>query len=209
MRGLPSWLITLLSVALGAAGLARAAEPPGDPARGRAVFEAKACVRCHLPREAGRSMGPALEEVRRPQGTLELAGRLWNHAPAMFAAFQKEGVRWPDLSREQMLDLATYLGAAPARDAAPDALRGHVTLVRKGCLKCHRLHGEGGTVTIDLATSPGRYESPVAWATSIWNHAPRMAAVAAQLDLDYPRFSGDEMVNLFAFLRGATLGAGR
>jgi mono/diheme cytochrome c family protein len=185
------------------------AEPADDAGRGRAVFEARACVRCHQPREQGRATGPALEEIQRPQGLLELAGRLWNHAPAMFAAVGKEGLAWPDLSEEQMRDLATYLQAAPGRDAPPDVGRGHIVLVSKGCLKCHRLRGEGGSGATDLAAFPDRYQSPVAWATRIWGHAPRMAAVAARLGVAYPRFGGDEMANLFAFLRGPTPGAGR
>jgi mono/diheme cytochrome c family protein len=188
---------------------ARSAEPAGDAGRGRAVFEAKACARCHQPRGLGGATGPALEDVRRPQGILELAGRLWNHAPAMFTAIGKEGLAWPDLSEEQMRDLATYLQAAPGRDAPPDAGRGHILLVSKGCLKCHRLRGEGGAGAFDLAASPDRYQSPVAWATRIWGHAPRMAAVAARLGVTYPRFGGDEMANLFAFLGSAVPGAGR
>jgi cytochrome c551/c552 len=185
------------------------AEPAGDAGRGRAVFEAKACVRCHLPRDSGGATGPALEEIRRPQGILELAGRLWNHAPAMFAAVGKEGLAWPDLSEEQMRDLATYLQAAPGRDAPSDVGRGHILLVSKGCLKCHRVRGEGGSGAIDLVAFPDRYQSPVAWATRIWGHAPRMAVVAARLGVTYPRFGGDEMAHLFAFLRSATPGAGR
>jgi mono/diheme cytochrome c family protein len=185
------------------------AEPAGDAGRGRAVFEAKACVRCHLPRHSGGATGPALEDVRRPQGILELAGRLWNHAPAMFAAVGTEGLAWPDLSEEQVRDLAAYLQAAPGRDAPPDVGRGHVLLVSKGCLKCHRLRAEGGSGAVDLAALPDRYQSPVAWATRIWGHAPRMAAVAARLGVTYPRFGGDEMAHVFAFLRSATPGAGR
>jgi hypothetical protein len=36
-----------------------------------------------------------------------------------------------------------------------------------------------------------------------------MAAVAARLGVMYPRFGGDEMVSLFAFLKSATPAAGR
>jgi cytochrome c len=140
---------------------------------------------------------------------LELAGRLWNHAPAMFAAFEQQGLPWPALTREEMADLAAYLQADPSRDPAPDLFRGRATLVRKGCLKCHRLRGEGGSAAIELSTYHGRYESPVTWAATVWNHAPRMAAVAARLDVLSPRFSGDEMAHLFRFLQSAAATAGR
>jgi len=191
----------LLATALGADSSAPA-EAAGDLGRGRAVFEQKQCARCHLPR-GQQGIGPPLEEVRRPQGALELAGHLWNHAPAMFTVLTHEGLEWPRISAEEMADLLAYLQADPSRDPAPDLFQGHVVLVHKGCLKCHRLRGEGGTVGIDLTKYHRGYSSSVAWATTIWNHSPRMAAQAARLGVVYPRCTGDEMVNLFGFLKSA------
>jgi cytochrome c551/c552 len=182
---------------------AEAAAPgaPGDAARGRVLFEEKGCARCHLPQGQGAGMGPALEGIRRPQGALQLAGRLWNHAPAMFVVFEKEGLKWPDMTAEQMADLMAYLQAEPSRDPTPDLFQGRVVLIRKGCLKCHALHGEGGSVAIDLTQYHGRYASAVVWATTIWNHSPKMAALGARLGVLYPRFSGNEMANLVEFLK--------
>lgn len=68
-------------------------------------------------------MGPALEVIRRPQGLLQLTGRFWNHAPAMFATFEKVGLKWPDLSAEQMADLMAYLQADPGRDPVATSTR--------------------------------------------------------------------------------------
>jgi cytochrome c2 len=195
----------LMGAALGLAvtGIAvqAACQTPPDAGRGRAVFELSGCVRCHVPRAGKQGIGPPLEAIRQPQGAFHVAGRLWNHAPGMFAAFEKEGLRWPEMTREQMTDLMAYLQAEPARDTTADLLQGQIVLVRKGCLKCHRLRNEGGTVAMELTQYHGGYESPVIWATTIWNHAPRMAEHAARLGVLYPRFVGDEMANLVAFLR--------
>ena len=38
----------------------------------------------------------------------------------------------------------------------------------------------------------------------MWTHTPRMFGMAASQGLPYPRFTGDEMNNLLAYLRGAT-----
>ena len=196
------WLgLGLLTTTL-SAGVGLAADAPGDPARGRTLFEQRQCARCHVPR-GQQGVGPALEELRKPQGALELAGRLWNHAPAMFAVLQQRRQAWPQISPEEMADLMAYLQAVPSRDPAPDLFQGQVVLVRKGCLKCHRLRGEGGSVGIEFTTYHRGYDSPVAWATTIWNHSPQMAGHAARLGLLYPRFTADEMVNLFAFLKSA------
>lgn len=198
-------LVALLlgGTVLALAGAAAAAQSVGDAARGRAVFDQKGCGRCHRPRDATQGMGPSLEVIGRPQGVLQLAGRLWNHVPAMFATVEREGSRWPEMTREQMADLMAYLQADPARDPTPDLAQGQVVLVRKGCLKCHRLRGEGGSVAIEFTTYHGRYESTVGWAVTVWSHAPRMAGHAARLGVLYPRFSGDEMAQLFEFLRSA------
>jgi len=200
----PSAALALLSLAAGllAAGLPAEAQAPGDATRGRALFEQKQCARCHQPR-GQLGLGPALDEVRRPQGALELAGRIWNHAPVMFALLKQQGLEWPQIGAAEMADLMAYLQAEPARDPPSDLQQGQVLLIRKGCLKCHRLRGEGGSVGIEFTQYHAGYQSSVAWATTIWNHSSRMAGHSARLGVLYPRFTGDEMVNLFGFLKAS------
>jgi cytochrome c2 len=205
VRGVGGALAAVVLVVLGPGPGAGAA----DPARGRAVFEAKGCDRCHVARDQGARMGPPLEVLRRSQGMLELAGRLWNHAPSMLAALGQAGLAWPQVSPAEMEDLAAYLLADSARDPRPDLLQGQVVLIRKACLKCHRLQGDGATVATELTRYPAGYRSPVEWVTTVWNHSPRMAAHASRLGVLYPRFSGDEMANLVEFLRAATASAPR
>jgi cytochrome c551/c552 len=181
-------------------GVHAASEAPGDAERGQALFTAKQCVGCHMPRgEPG--VGPAVEELRRLQGAWELTGRLWNHAPAMFTSLRRDGVAWPEISAAEMADLMAYLQADPSRDPTPDLFRGQIVLVRKGCLKCHRHRGEGGWVGIELTRYHGGYRSPVGWAAAVWKHAPRMAEEATSRGVLYPRFAGKEMGNLVGLLR--------
>jgi len=191
-----------LAGALLAAVSPSAAQAPGDAEHGRAVFAAKQCVRCHAAGRA-RGIGPAVDELRRPQGAWELAGRFWNHAPAMFTTLREEGIAWPEISAAEMTDLMAYLQSDPARDPSPDLSRGQVLLVRKGCLKCHRFRGEGGAVGVELTQPHPVYDSPIVWAAATWRHAPRMAEEAKRMGVLYPRFSGEEMGNLVGFLRSA------
>ena len=176
------------------------AQAPGDAARGRGLFAGKHCARCHRP-SGQPGAGPALGQLRRPQGAYELAGRLWNHAPAMFTALTQERLDWPTISAAEMGDLMAYLHADPRRDPAPDLGKGQLALVGKGCLKCHSFRREGGRVGPDLAAQRASYAPPATWAATMWRHTPRMAAAAIQRGVLYPRFSGDEMVNLIGFLR--------
>jgi mono/diheme cytochrome c family protein len=189
-----------LTIAFMTAVSPSSAQSPGDPERGRAVFSAKQCVRCHAP-GGQQGIGPAVEELRRPQGAFELAGRLWNHAPAMFTTLRQEGVVWPEISDMEMADLMAYLRVDTTRDRAPDVSRGQALLVRKGCLKCHRFRGEGGSIGVELTQPHPGYDSAIIWGAAVWRHAPRMAEEAKRMGVLYPRFSGDEMENLVAFLR--------
>lgn len=178
------------------------AQSEGDPSRGQDIFTAKQCGRCHRPPPEA-SVGPPLPVLRRPQGAYELAGRLWNHAPAMFTVLTQEGIAWPEISPTEMADLMAYLRAEPARDREPDLYRGQLTLLSKGCLKCHRLRREGGRVGPELAERRPAYESAVAWAAAMWRHTPRMAAKALEAGIVYPRFAGAEMRDLVGFLQSA------
>ena len=189
-----------MSLVLAVTGGARAAEAPGDATRGQAVFAAKQCVRCHASR-GQPSVGPVVEELRRPQGAYELAGRFWNHAPAMFTSLRRDGIAWPELEPAEMADLMAYLQADASRDPAPNLAQGLGLLVRKGCLKCHRYRGEGGKISEELTQYNPGYQSPVAWAGAVWKHAPRMAEEARRMGVPYPRFTGEEMGNLVGLLR--------
>ena len=187
-------------VASGGSGSTTAAEAPGDVTRGQAVFTAKQCARCHAVR-GQPSVGPVIEELRRPQGAYELAGRFWNHAPAMFTSLRRDGIAWPEIEPAEMADLMAYLQADATRDPAPDPFQGHILLVSKGCLKCHRYRGEGGKISEELTQYNPGYQSPVAWAGAVWKHAPRMAEEARRMGVPYPRFTGEEMGNLVGLLR--------
>lgn len=195
---IPAALACSMLASLGAPATA----PAQVPADG-ALFAAKECARCHRP-GGHRAAGPPLEEVRRPQGAFELAGRLWNHAPAMFATFSQVGLPWPQISPAEMGGLMSYLLADPARDPAPDLFKGETILVRKGCLKCHNLRGEGGRVGPDLGQRRAVYASAVVWATAMWIHTPAMATKARELGILYPRFVEHELSDLVGYLRDVT-----
>ena len=119
-------------------------------------------------------MAPAIEEPRRPQGAYayELAGRFWNHAPAMFTSLRRDGIAWPETEPAEMADVMAYLQADASRDPDADPFQEHILVFGKGCLKCQRYRGEGGKISDELTQYNPGYQSPVAWAASVWKHAP-------------------------------------
>jgi cytochrome c oxidase cbb3-type subunit 3 len=72
----------LLQVAAYVRSLARVAatSTPGDPVRGRAVFEARGCSGCHIVNGAGSGLGPELTEVGARRGPQYLRKKLLNPA---------------------------------------------------------------------------------------------------------------------------------
>jgi cytochrome c2 len=196
-----SLVLSVVTLVLCGAGFSLSAElPEGDRDRGRRLFDDKGCVVCHTPPGKPRGIGPALAELQRPQGLFELAGRLWNHAPAMHELLEQRGQSWPALSKTEMADLAAWLSARPGGDRRGSASRGQALLLKKECLKCHAFFGEGTGVGPDLSRYP-HYGDPLDWVTSVWNHAPKMRAEATRLRTGYPRFDAGEMVDLLEFLR--------
>jgi hypothetical protein len=122
----------------------------------------------------------------------------------MFTALTQEALPWPDVSEAEMTDLMVYLGADPERDPKPDPLRGHDMLVTKGCLKCHSLRGEGARLASAFEERRSVFTPPARWAATIWRHTPRMAALAMERGILYPRFSDAEMRHLAAYLGGGS-----
>src|SRR3972149_4670805 len=111
----PQRTVAILLVVTGACAPAlggSACAAPGDAEAGRALFAAKQCGRCHRP-PGEPGIGPALDVLRRPQGEMELAGRLWNHVPAMAASLAPDGFDGPRSRHAQTVAaLGRVLGGA-------------------------------------------------------------------------------------------------
>ncbi|HUI24787.1 MAG TPA: hypothetical protein VL403_01785, partial [Candidatus Kryptonia bacterium] len=58
----------------------------------------------------------------------------------------------------------------------------------------------GPQVGPDLAESSA-LQSPADWTAAVWSHAPAMEAKARASQIPWPRFEGEEMRDLVAFLR--------
>ena len=89
--------------------------------------------------------------------------------------------------------------ALAAERAAPDPVDGSRLFVRKGCVVCHAVDGEGGKIGPDLGrVSTGR--SLLGIAAVMWNHTPIMTERIKEVRVSRPKLTPQEMANLFAFL---------
>jgi mono/diheme cytochrome c family protein len=176
----------------------------GDPKAGRKVYADKRCGKCHAIDGVGPRIGPDLgKPPKEPQTITQIAGTMWNHAPSMRRMAREEGVRWEPFKDSEMRDLIAFLYFLRMQDQPGDIRRGRRLFDRKGCGACHTLGGEGGKMGPDLSRWR-RYVSPILWAEIMWEHAVEMEEKMRELGLAWPRFRGNEMVDLIAFIRHET-----
>lgn len=173
---------------------------PGRAALGRQLFAEKRCIDCHSVGGQGGRVGPDLGERGLYGSLTQFAAALWNKAPAMLEAMKRLRISLPLLRAEEMADLVAYLDSVQYFARPGDPRRGPQLVTAKGCLSCHALHGQGGTVASDLAQVKG-LELPATIITLLWNHASARNLPRSGQESPWPEFSPEEMAGLVVFLQ--------
>lgn len=182
-------------------------DPAGDPERGRAVFESKACTRCHAVAGRGGRHGPSLDRLLQEYvSPVVLAQRMWNHGPQMLDTMRRLGIEVPTLSSGDVADLVAYLRATTAVGPGGrsyrtpgDPARGELAFRSKGCSGCHAVWGRGGGIGPDLADADlGTSVTEIA--ARMWNHWPQMWRRMQQERIARPLFTEAEMTDLLSYL---------
>lgn len=173
----------------------------GDARKGREVFSQKGCGTCHAIRGGGPSIGPDLGRIPARHLTMtQMAGAMWNHAPTMAQMAAEKGITWKPFRESEMRDLIAFLYAVSLLDEPGDPRRGARLFVEKGCATCHSVTGEGWKIGPGLKQWK-RYGSPILWAELMWSHAVGMEGKVREFGLRWPKFAGNEMVDLIAFIQ--------
>jgi len=160
---------------------------PGSPEQGEKIFVTKGCAACH--------QGTQALEGRPTRYTLnDFAAALWNHPqPSLPDA--------ADISFEEMRRLAGYLVSIQFFEERGDPGRGKLLFERKHCVACHE-NPSGGAP--GRSTMEGRMTSFDMMA-ALWKHSPAMGQAMRRKKIRWPRFDGDEMADLTAYLHGYEL----
>ena len=82
----------------------------GNDIRGRQVFQAKNCNRCHEQRSK-ETGAPDLTQPFEAYSPITLTSAAWNHGPAMFQTMRQQGLAWPEFHGSEMADLIAYLNS--------------------------------------------------------------------------------------------------
>ena len=211
----------LAFVAVLAAALAPAAaqQPPLPPApaqpfgpawgmiAGWDVFANKGCGKCHAIRGFGGGVGPDLGRIQTGKSFFEIGAAMWNHLPRMGERMRAIRIERPQLTPKEASDVIAFLFTAQYFDELGDAKAGEKLFASKGCVQCHAVGGQGGSVGPALDAMK-RANSPVLVAAAMWNHGPQMAEVMKAKGIPRPAFQGREIVDLIAYVVEAAKDSG-
>lgn len=181
----------------------------GDPHTGAEIFQQKGCGDCHSILGAGGKQAPDLG-LRGASGSSmnELVTQMWNHAPRMWERIRTSKISYPRFTPEEMANLFAYLYVTCYDDESGNPTRGRQLFSQKNCVRCHRIGDAGGIVGPNLRDI-GSVDTPIFWSQAMWNHAPAMEVHMRELKIPWPRFEGEEMNDLLAFVRQERAGPER
>ena len=182
-------------------------DEPGNPTRGRYVFNEKGCNNCHPLSGKGEEGEPGLDKFPQNISPVFLSQMIWNHGPVMIAQMVKLGMKWPVFEGTEMMDLLEYIkmNAKGPKETAfitpGNPKEGKQVFVSKGCIRCHAVRGEGGKGGEDLGKrAKVFYQSLTQIASIMWNKGPTVLAKMAQTQTGLPKFTPKEMADLLAYL---------
>lgn len=173
---------------------------PGNPGKGKKVFDDKGCSNCHLAEgKVKRILAPSLKKLELRKSVTEVASEMWNHGPMMLKEMKKESIDWPLFQGNEMADLIAYLYFLGFEDKPGDKNRGERIFKNKGCNNCHKPAGKGPDLT-----KIKRFDSPIRMIQLMWNHASEMEDLLISQNKPWPTLDTNDMCDLYAYLKHIT-----
>ena len=190
-----SFLVLIAASALSAATIEM------DSGRGQRVFEGESCSQCHALNGKGGHLAPDLgRAIDRNFTPAALASTMWNHAPTMWAAMEKQGVKRATLDEQASADLFAYFYSAHFFDKPGDAGRGKRLFHERTCDRCHGL-----TTSPNSAAPPvSKWQSlgdPIELTQVMWNHSGAMYAEIQNKKMSWPQLSSQDLSDLLVYFR--------
>jgi mono/diheme cytochrome c family protein len=142
-------------------------------------------------------MGPDLGRAELRGSVTQLAGRMWNHWPAMSEGMSAMGLATPTFKGDDLGDVFAFLFVSRYTGKPGDPAQGRAAYKAKGCVDCHGDHGQG---KIGPPLQAFKSESKEQVVQRMWNHAPRMRTVMETQRIPWPRLEPEELAGLLALM---------
>ncbi len=182
--------------------MSRHMDDPGDAARGHLLFSNKGCLHCHSVGGVGGKIGPDLAAAGHLNGPMEWTEAMWNHAAAMRAAAEREGIAWPQFEAQDLRDLYAYVRQKASRNSATpgDPARGWQVFQQKSCTGCHSIRVADQMEGPNLGPERQLPETMTGLGGAMLSHSPEMEKAMERQGITRPQLSEQEMTDIFAFL---------
>lgn len=179
---------------------------PGDLYRGKMLVKEKQCLLCHSIAGKGGDRAPAFDKLAKYISPLYMARALWNHGPEMEKQIKKMGLERPMFEKGDIVDLSAYIREASKGTEREQVFsspgnpqRGRLVFGEKGCLNCHAVNGDGKDIGPNLKELEWDF-SVTEIAGLMWNHGSEMWELMQEQEMSWPRFAGNEMADIIAYL---------
>src|SRR5215831_6669706 len=119
-------------------------DKPGEPGRGKSVFDARRCGQCHGVTESRAEGAPPVTRWDSLADPILLAQQMWNHSFRMRQAFARRNIKWQALTTDELNDILAYLRSLPeaahltSRFSNTSGTAGERIFAAKGCAGCHK-----------------------------------------------------------------------
>lgn len=173
---------------------------------GHELFYTYNCVNCHTTGGNIRYIGPDLSRMTVWASPILGAAVMWNHIPIMAKTMNDQKISWPNFKGEDITDIFTYLHSLNRQEGSIYSYRGQAYLGRElfissGCQACHGSPFVGGGMGPDLGKIVWQMDNENEFATRMIRHAPKMVVMAKNVGIMWPRLTGNEIANIYAFLQ--------
>lgn len=153
-------------------------DEPGDPAKGKEVLKTRGCTECHSVGGEKGAIGPDLAMWAEFTNPILWVQMMWNHALKMKNVMDKEAKSWPNLGRNDIVDIIAYVASLnnkPSQEkvflAPGDPAEGKKTFAQKGCGQCHATEGTERKKGPNLGVQKKDFPPTIGqFASLMWNH---------------------------------------